>query len=189
MDMSSSMSRSTPEGTSKAEAAVRAAQDLVDLVAKSDAAARLAIVGFNDQAWIEAPLGSAAAARAGLGRLAAQVTEGTRLDLALSTAFSVVAGRASGENRRAAVVLLTDGLPNHVPPAEDGSVETTILRMASQLKTTGAAVYTVGFGEPGDYSPQLLRAIASDPDMFHAEVSAGGLGRLFAAFAALVGCP
>lgn len=189
MDASSSMARNTRDGTSKIDAATQAAHTLIHLMELADSTARIAVVGFNDRSWIEASLGPAADARAALTRLKTQMAEGTRLDLALSTTSALIASRGSTTDRRAMVILLTDGLPNHVPPAEDGTVETTVLRAASYLKSLGPAVHTVGFGEPGDFNAQLLRDIASGAEKFHAETSAAGLQRLFAVLATGAGCP
>ena len=189
MDASSSMARNTRDGTSKIDAATQAATTLIDLMELVDATARIAVLGFNDRSWTEASLGPAADARAALARLKTQMAEGTRLDLALSTASALIAARGATTDRRTMVILLTDGLPNHVPPAEDGSVETTVLRTASQLKRQGLAVHTVGFGERGDFNAELLRDIASGADKFHAETSAAGLQRLFTVLATGAGCP
>jgi hypothetical protein len=49
-------------------------------------------------------------------------------------------------------------------------------------------VHTIGLGAAGDYSAELLRGMASEPAMFHAEGSAEGLTRLFAELAVAVGC-
>lgn len=189
MDASSSMARSTSDGTSKIDAATQAAGTLINLMELADATARIAVVGFNDRSWTEASLGPAADARNALARLKTQMSEGTRLDLALSTTSALIAARGATTDRRATVILLTDGLPNHVPPAEDGTVETTVLRAAANLKSLGVVVHTVGFGEPGDFNAQLLSEIASGADRFHAETSASGLQRLFTILATGVGCP
>ena len=55
------------------------------------------------------------------------------------------------------VILLTDGLPNQVPYAEDGTVETTILRYAVAAKAAGVVMYTIGVGVPN--SPDINQRI------------------------------
>ncbi len=91
--------------------------------------------------------------------------------------------------RRTVVVLLTDGLPNDVPPADDGRVETTILRAAEQVKARGASLYTIGLGTALDVDADLLRAMASSPGQYLEAPDASDLGRLYAGIAREIRCP
>ena len=63
-------------------------------------------------------------------------------------------------------IVLTDGKPNLVPLAEDGTMETTVLRAAAALKSTGSIVYTIGLGEDDAIDAALLRACASSAAHF-----------------------
>jgi Mg-chelatase subunit ChlD len=86
------------------------------------------------------------------------------------------------------VLLLTDGLPNRVPPAEDGRPETTILRAADEAKRAGIRIYTVGLGQQVQISADLLRAIASTPGMYREAPDASALRSIYTELAGVVRC-
>jgi nitric oxide reductase activation protein len=90
------------------------------------------------------------------------------------------------------MILLTDGLPNQVPYAEDGSVETTVLRAAQAAKAAGITIYTIGVGRQAGPRPQvnpaLLRAAASRPDMYYGAPDAAQLSRIYSELSRVIPC-
>jgi len=86
------------------------------------------------------------------------------------------------------MVLLTDGLPNRVPPAEDGRAETTILRLAAAAKAAGIRLYTVGVGLDVDINAALMGQIASSPDMFYRATDAEDLAQIYGQIVTTIGC-
>lgn len=191
-DVSTSMGQMTRAGRSKLAAAQEAASTfvrLVDLDPLSPRTDQVAIVGFNREAWTEAGLttdrGELIAA---IDRLPLRMAEFTRLDLAFNQAALVLSsGRRPGTE--AAIVLLTDGLPNQVPYAEDGTMETTVRRAADAAKSDGIMVYTIGLGLPGEINPDLLRECASRPELYREAPDAEDLIALYADLAERIGCP
>jgi Mg-chelatase subunit ChlD len=195
VDLSTSMNRPTRDGRTKLRATMDAVHVFVDLMdlGKDDVALddRVAIVGFNRDAWIETGLTSdAEAVHAAVERLPERQQEFTRLDLAFQRgAESLLAPETRDPTRKMVLVVLTDGLPNQVPYAEDGTMETTVLRAATAAKDAAIEVYTVGVGQPGDVNDVLLRDCASAPDGFYRAEDAGDLGGIYTAIATSVLCP
>jgi len=118
------------------------------------------------------------------------MAEHTRLDLALKVGGDALGATAPGRER--IMILLTDGLPNQVPYAEDGTMETTILRAARALKTSGATIYTVALGRAGGANPQvnaaLLAQVASRPDTAYTAPEAAALERIYKEIAVVIPC-
>jgi hypothetical protein len=85
--------------------------------------------------------------------------------------------------------MLTDGLPNQVPPAEDGLVETTVLRASQRAKDAGAQVFTIGVGLATDIDSDLLKAAASHPTDFYHSPDAEELTRIYRQVAGALICP
>ena len=180
IDLSTSMNRLTRDGRRKLDAALAAAGDFVNRLDLAGAGAtprdRVAIAGFNDEAWIARPLGGdAGAARAALTGLPARQAEGTRLDRAFRIGAAALAGARPAGAATPVLVLLTDGLPNRVPFGPGSShpecpkQECTVLLAASEAKSAGARVFTIGLGERDDVLRALLRDAASAPtDYFFA---------------------
>jgi Mg-chelatase subunit ChlD len=194
LDMSTSMLWQAHNGRPKYVLAQEAAAQFVrlldltpDMRGNHDQAA---IVGFNVRSWIEQPLtGDGGALHAAIGRLEARIEEGTRLDLALETAREAMTARERRQANRPVVVLLTDGIPNRVPPAEDGRQETTVLRKAEILKATGATVYTIGLGRAEQVAQHLLVQVASSPELYYYAPDAGDLAGIYAQIAGELVCP
>ena len=88
------------------------------------------------------------------------LNESTRLDLALVEAGAAIKA-PGGAGRQPVVILLTDGLPNRVPPAADGRVETTIAVIAEEIKGNGVRLITIGLRGPSDINVALMRILAS----------------------------
>lgn len=178
IDTSNSMAELAPGGgRTKLDAARSAATALVDLLDPD--ADRVAVIAFNRSATVVLPpTADAAGVRAALARLT--VDAGTRIDLGLSAAGDVLA-TAGRPGARAAVILLTDGLQS-----TDGVPEGAVLAQADRLKAAGAWVHAVGLGEAIDQP--LLRAIAGDPDRFHASPTASDLEAIYRGISERLAC-
>jgi Mg-chelatase subunit ChlD len=199
LDMSTSMNRRTPSGQRKLDAALSAAAQFVgDMDFSPDATGQhdqVAVVGFNDSAWIEQTLtNDEAAALSALGRLRQRQQEGTRLDLAFRKGAEALPAALRLPNNTPVIVFLTDGLPNRVPVAEDGRMETTVIRAAQSAKDKGIRLYTIGLGRPDApnlidrVDPVLLAACATDPTMFYLDPTGDQLGRVYSEISYSFGC-
>lgn len=196
LDVSTSMRDQTPDGQTKLTAALDGARKFLasmdlspDATGASD---RVAVVGFNREAWVAEPLGrDAAKLLAALDGLPAGMQEFTRLDLGFQRGNEVLAVPRSADTT-AVLVLLTDGLPNRVPAAADGRPETTVLAAAQAAKDAGVLVYTIGVGRAEgptpEINPELLRAAASRPEMFYPAREAGQLGAVYSQLTSVVPC-
>ncbi len=195
LDRSTSMLRAVePGGMAKNEAAIAAARSFVDLLdlapnrlGRHD---QVAVVGFNDDAWIEEGLTSDREAALGaLERIRGKTQEGTRLDLAFAWGQKPLEGPKRRLENRAVVIVLTDGLPNRVPygpgTAYPGSQrqEDSVLAAAEAVKAAGTRVYTIGLGSPRDILPWLMIAGASERAMYHYAPRPEELGGIYAQIA------
>jgi Mg-chelatase subunit ChlD len=196
LDISTSMRDKTGDGQTKLDAAMAGARQFLagmDLTPdEAGASDRVAVVGFNREAWIAAPLTrDLARLEAALDGLPAGMQEHTRLDLAFQRGAEALAEPRAADTT-AILVLLTDGLPNRVPAAEDGRPETTVLRAAQAAKDAGVLVYTIGVGRADgpqpEINPALLREAASRPDMFYPAREAGQLGAVYSQLTRVVPC-
>jgi Mg-chelatase subunit ChlD len=193
----------TSQGRTKLEAAVAAAGELSSMLALAsspgDPFDRVAIVGFNNSAWTEIALSSNRQdVEDAIRRLTTRVAEGTRLDLAAREGVRAMSSGRSEQDvsRSAALVLLTDGLPNRVPtPQAGGSQEETVLSEIQHAKDEHWDVYTIGLGEDGAADPskrinaRLLREMASYSDWYYETPDAEELQRLFQAIGRKIACP
>lgn len=196
LDMSSSMERSTGTGRLKYEAALEAASQFARLLdlrgtvpGRHD---QLAIVGFNERAWIEIGLSN----RRGdlleaLDRMPNQIREGTRLDLALERGQDALQGPGRKTENVPVMVLLTDGIPNRVPFPPGSSQEDTVLQAADRAKSRGTRIFTIGLGRPEDIVEWLLIACANDPpeDHYYYAPDAEDLAEIYGRIARLLPCP
>jgi hypothetical protein len=192
LDMSTSMNRSETGGRTKLVATLDAATDFLnrmDFTPDNDGRHdRVAVVGFNNTAWIELPLsGDKEAVARAIAALPAKQAEATRLDLAFLRGNDALVGHSPTSTP--VLIMLTDGLPNRVPPAEDGRMETTVLRAAQVAKTAGATVYTIGIGQPTDIDPVLLRDSASRPENYFYTPDPEELNGIYKQIAFTFGCP
>lgn len=194
LDVSGSMQRPTRSGRTKLEATQDAAKVFVGLMdLTADAKGRLnqaAVVGFNREAWIEAPLGTdRAGVEAAIDRLSQRSAQFTRLDLAFDRGLEALDPARRKPGNKPVIILLTDGLPDQVPPAEDGKMETTVLRAAAKAKDAGVVVFTIGIGAPEDINPDLLKGCATDPNHYFYTPDPEDLGAIYKAIASDFGCP
>jgi Mg-chelatase subunit ChlD len=200
LDVSTSMLRLTSDGQPKMAAAQDAARAFVaalQLEPDEDGGYdQIAVVGFNREAWIEQSLTSdGVALEAAIANLPAKMREYTRLDLALIRGAEALDDPARRSGNAGVMVFMTDGLPNQVPAADDGTMETTVLRAAADVKAAGHVIYTVGLGNADSpdiadrINPALLRAVASEPEMYYETLHAEDLRLIYAQIAVSIGCP
>jgi Mg-chelatase subunit ChlD len=191
LDASTSMRRHTSAGRPKSEAALEAAASFIDLLDFTPNFAgdqdQVSLVGFNASAWIQAPLTSdSAELAAALADLPSREAEGTRLDLAVERGREAVLGAGHRSQNKPLLILLTDGLPNRVPtPVGGGSEEDTVTAEAALAKSLGVTIVTIGVGDPNSPDPasrinaELLRAVASAPDLFYQTPDAEALQAIY----------
>ena len=167
LDRSTSMLRPVEDGGApKNEAAIRAASRFVaSLQLEPDHLGRhdqVAIVGFNDLAWLEHPLGNDRdGALAALEVLRTKTQEGTRLDLGFNQGQAALDGGSTMPDNRQVMILLTDGLPNRVPFKPPLRQEDTVIAAAAAAKARGTQVFTIGLGKPVDINPRMLITCSS----------------------------
>jgi Mg-chelatase subunit ChlD len=192
LDLSTSMSQAIGAGRTKLAATLEAATlflDRMDFTPDADGRHdRVAVVGFNAAAWTQQALtNDKGAVAAALAALPSRQAEGTRLDLAFQRGAEALALRIAGSTP--VVILLTDGLPSQVPPAEDGSVATTVLRAAQAAKDAGVTVYTIGIGLPADIDATLLTAAATSARHYYFTPDPEALAGIYEQIAYSFGCP
>lgn len=138
---------------------------------------QVALVAFDEQARLLAPLGSPADA---LGRAIDGLApgSGTRIDRGLDLARDELFGpRHAGGNSRV-VVVLTDGRQ----PDESRTIE-----RADALRADGVVLYAVGLG--GDVDRPFLERITGDPDRARVAPSPDDLAAVYRQVAGEVPCP
>ena len=196
LDVSTSMNRLTRSGRTKLAATQDAAGQFVNLMhftpdsTNGNRHDQVGVVGFNYHAWIQAPLSDdSASIRQAIIDVARGQAEGTRLDLAFGDGETALAPDRRLPGNTPVIVLLTDGLPNGVPLAADGTVETTVRLAADHAKLAGIEVYTIGIGAPTDINAELLEVCASRPAMYRYAPDAEELATIYREIAFAVGCP
>jgi len=180
IDASTSMNEPTRLGRTKIAAALSAAHAFLDLLQLSPLGDQAAIVTFNSDARILAPLTSN---RSDLDAAVAAVTLGqqTRLDRAVA-----VGGQALADSTRRrpgnepVLVLLTDGRANPVP------IEAAVAE-ADLTKAAGVTLFTIGLGE--DIDADGLAAMASTAGGFLRAPDAEDLAGAYAEVARSIPCP
>ncbi len=195
LDMSTSMLRTAGTHESKLKATVKAARVLIDLLrlespdrARHD---RVAVVGFNREAWVvQALTADRSLLLSSLDGMARGVNEFTRLDLAIDRGTAALRANATMEGNGQHLVLVTDGLPNQVPyDPQDGTMETTVLEAARRAKVRGIMVHTIAIGPRNDVDPGLLARVATYPRLFHHAPDTVTLLEVFADLSEALGCP
>lgn len=172
IDASSSM-RELSAGVAKIDAAKTAARTFVGLLEPGD---RAAVVAFNAEAVLAAPLtADAAALRAAIDGIA--TADGTHLDHALDVAAAALPADADPARQRI-VVVLTDGRAS----ASDDEV-----RAAAARARDGRKLYAIGLGD--DIDRDLLRAIVSTPSLYLEAPTSTDLEAIYAGIAGTLPCP
>jgi Mg-chelatase subunit ChlD len=198
VDVSTSMRSPTQDGRAKLDAVQDAARVFVDLMDLDPGGGldQVAVAGFNHSAWVEAELGAShAGLQAAITNLANGMEQGTRLDLAVEIGVAALQAPTRLAENTPVMILLTDGLPNGVPLGPGGSQEETVLARAGAAKDSGIRLYTIGVGQQDAADPaylinaDLLRAVASEPEMFFVTLDAAELARIYADIAYKLGCP
>lgn len=148
----------------KMDAAKQAGLEFVDRM--SLGRDRVAVVGFNQEALLLAPLSEdATLARDAIGGLVAG--GGTNIAAGVDEARIELTGPRRRLGAASVVILLTDG----------GSDVPAALRAADQLRLEGARLFTIGFGA-GANAP-LLSQMASAPDDYYFAPAADELARIY----------
>jgi len=158
---------------------------------------RVAIVAFNDTAWLEADLtDEVTRLHRAINRLSDRVAEGTRLDLGLEAAIQVLQDTSHHPENAPVLILLTDGLPNRVPtPVPSGTQEDTVLTVANRAHRLGIRVYTIGLGQADAPDPadrihaDLLRAVARQASRYFETPNAEDLATIYTDIAQAIRCP
>jgi len=180
IDASTSMSELTRAGRPKIAAALSAAHAFLDLLQLNPLGDQAAIVTFNSDAWILAPLSSD---RSDLDAALAAVSLGqqTRLDRAVAVGAQALADSTRRRPGNVSVlVLLTDGRANPVPiEAAVGEAQLT--------KAAGVTLFTIGLGE--DIDAEGLAAMASMESGFLRAPDAEDLAAVYAQVAQSIPCP
>ncbi|MEO8083260.1 MAG: vWA domain-containing protein [Ardenticatenales bacterium] len=169
LDASTSMLEPTRQGRTKLAAAVDAASTVVSLLG-ADARDGIALITFNDQAHLIAPLtDDKGALRRALGSVVA--APGSRLDAGIRLGAATLARPDVPMDAVRRLVVLTDGLPNPSTPAD-------AIAAAQTARAAGIVVDAIGVGD--DVDPGLLRAVAGDPARYHAAPDAEDIATIFA---------
>jgi len=180
MDTSGSMLLPASEGSpqTRLAAAVEAAKRSVDILLAL-AGNRIAIVSFNEEAAIVAPLTSDRAALiAALDGLT--TLQGTRIDKGLDRGREALTADPGSPNSRV-MVLLTDGRAT--------GVETpTVEAAAAAAKAASIRIFTIGLGSEDDIDVALMRAIASDPEYYFPAPNAVDLAKIYEQIAYTIKC-
>lgn len=179
LDASTSMKDLTRAGRRKIDAALAAARAFggeLDLRPSRD---QVALVTFNEQAALRAPLGSDPTAfETALDRV--ELQQYTRIDLGLSVALEELQGPRRRETAVAAVVLLTDGRSNPVPVSE-------AVIVAEEIKAVGARLFAIGLGE--DVERDALRGMATRPEDYFEAPDGEDLAAIYERISAALPCP
>lgn len=203
LDMSTSMRFTSGAGTTpKIDLVLRSAKAFVEQMQfepnERGQHDRVAVAGFNNSGWIELGLSNnrSAILRA-IDNLPNKMAEGTRLDLAFDTGSQALRPELRRVDNTPVMIMLTDGLPNKVPPAEDGSMNTTVLNSATAAKDTGIWVFTIGVGSIDPNAPilervdaELLKAAATTPQDFYHDPTAEDLDEIYQQIISVINpCP
>lgn len=177
LDTSGSMLEvSYPGGPTKMDAARDAARVFIEKLALPNDHA--ALVSFNTEASLVHPLtGDKGALLNALSGI--QTLTGTRIDLGLDVARLELTGPNSPPDRNKVIVLLTDGQPTGVTPAE-------VLAAADKAKAAGIRIYSIGLGS--DLDAALLRMVASGSAYFFLAPSTNELQAIYANIATTIQC-
>ncbi len=178
MDSSSSMAEPAGGGRTgdKLGAARAAAGGFLDALPLGRD--RVAIVGFDAEARILAPL-SADRARLDEALAALKPRPGTRIDLGLAAAGELLASQPRPDTLRA-VILLTDGFQGAEAPEE------AVRAAAASLRAAGHETYAIALGDRVDL--ELLARAMGDPGHLYRSPTAEELAAIYLRLAADLSC-
>lgn len=193
-DLSTSMLQAGPAGRSKLDDTLAAARAFVasmhlapDTASGGD---RVAIVGFNNHAWIEQPLThDRPLIEAALTDLPRKVMAESRLDLAFQRGSDALADHLRRAGNVPVVILLADGHPS-LPGSSNAEAAQAAETAASALRAAGITVYTVGVGrgDDGSLNADLLRRCATRPALYYEQPDASKLGEIYGSIDRTIGC-
>jgi Mg-chelatase subunit ChlD len=180
IDTSTSMKDPTSSGgIPKLQAAIAAAKELVLLLKPADQAS---VVAFNSKSYLQVGLTSdRAALNAALASLPSTQAVGTRIDLGLDAAHQELIGPHHLSQNNRSIVLVTDGRQIGPPGSE------AVTAAADRIKADGIKLITVGLGT--DVDEDLLRSIASSPDLYFPAPNAEELLEIYRKIALVIPCP
>lgn len=179
IDTSTSMQNPTrPGGTRKLDAAIDAAVGLVTMLKPDD---QSAVVWFNDTSGLAAMLTSdKPTAIAALRGLPATTAPGTALHLGLRQATRELQSERHHPDSDTAIVLLTDGRQSHADGVQ------AVRDAAAEARAAGITVLTVGLGSDVDH--ELLRDVASEPELYFHAPDADDLEEIYIRIVDLIPC-
>ena len=156
MDVSGSMGDEM-SGVVKLDAAKSAADGIVTMIRDQSLTQRrssaIGLVSFSNEAQVVQPLGADyAAASEAIADMTPQ--SGTNVGDGLEKALGSLYGSANTRSRM--MILLSDGQSNTGMSADEILSGPVFTATAAGIK-----IYTVGFGDPGDFDEDLLRQIAN----------------------------
>jgi Mg-chelatase subunit ChlD len=177
LDASTSMLGETAAGRTKLVAAQDAARAFLGELRLVEGD-RAALVAFNGGVEVLSRLtGERAELEAALGRMT--VAPQTRIHLGVGAAQGELDAVAGTAGRRAAMIVLTDGLSNPEPPQR-------AVDAAADAKRAGITVFTIGLGEELDR--WALEAMASRREYFHQAPDAEELAAIYRGIAVTIPC-
>lgn len=175
MDYALVLDRSTSIGAAGLEAELAATEDFIDQLV--DGRDRVALVAFDDQARVVAPLGSTIAqTRAALDVLGQRRPQpGTRLDRAIAAGLAALEAGRGAVGRRAVLVLISDGV--HFGP---GGTE-AVLQAAEQARALGVRIATIAVGAVIDR--RFMARITTAPGQSHVAADGAAMASAFRSLA------
>jgi Mg-chelatase subunit ChlD len=183
IDASTTMLKPGDDGRSKLEAAKAAARRFIAVMEFTpDATGRhdqVGLVWFNDTAVVQQGLtNDRALLDAALDAI--DPVQGSRLDLGLLAAHTeLIMSDYRVLANNPVVVFLSDGIPNRTTVDE-------VIHQADSAKLDAIAVYTVGFGD--DVRDDVMRRVASQPEMYRRSTGNRDLERIYEEIAGDVVC-
>lgn len=179
IDTSTSMNDPTQQGgIRKIDAAIDAAIGLVELLKDED---QTTIVWFNNTAGVASQLttNKDQAIRA-LRGLPDTSSPGTALHLGILAATEELTSPRHNPDSNTSLVLLTDGRQSHPDGVQ------AVRDAADRAKQAGITIVTVGLGT--DLDSDLLRDVASEPELYFPAPNAEDLEEIYILIADLIPC-
>jgi Mg-chelatase subunit ChlD len=178
-DISGSMKDMTAAKVSKFEAAKRAADNVLSIF--TPGTDFIAVVPFDSQHVVDRVRAArfadtTQAARQQVSQLPQPTDGNTGLYSAVIQGLDVLQ-QVDRESEKVLMVM-TDGMNDVDHPGDDQGLERNIQPALDKVKSTGIAVFTVGFGQPGAIDENALRSLASDRSNFYPAANTDSLHRV-----------